>query len=102
MLTRNIKFKNFNISRFKKSINFKNESWFKKIKLIESLKSNYKYSYSKKQISKIKKNKNFRLIGMGGSILGTEAIYQFLSHKIKKKFIFVNNLNPKLNNDKKK
>ena len=102
MLTRNIKFKNFNISRFKKSINFKNESWFKKIKLIESLKSNYKYSYSKKQISKIKKNKNFRLIGMGGSILGTEAIYQFLSHKIKKKFIFVNNLNPKLNNYKKK
>ena len=102
MLTRNIKFKNFNISRFKKSINFKNESWFKKIKLIESLKSNYKYSYSKKQISKIKKNKNFRLIGMGGSILGSEAIYQFLSHKIKKKFIFVNNLNPKLNNYKKK
>ena len=34
---------------------------------------------------------------MGGSILGAEAIYQFLSHKIKKKFIFINNLNSKIN-----
>ena len=30
---------------------------------------------------------------MGGSILGSEAIYQFLNHKIKKKFQFINNLN---------
>ena len=39
---------------------------------------------------------------MGGSILGAEAIYQFLNHKIKKKFIFINNLNSKLNNYEKK
>ena len=38
---------------------------------------------------------------MGGSILGAEAIYQFLKHKIKKKFIFINNLNPKIKNKKK-
>jgi glucose-6-phosphate isomerase len=30
---------------------------------------------------------------MGGSILGAEAIYDFLKKKIKKRFIFVNNLN---------
>ena len=30
---------------------------------------------------------------MGGSVLGTEAIYDFLKSKIKKKFTFVNNLN---------
>ena len=30
---------------------------------------------------------------MGGSILGAEAIYFFLKRKIKKKFIFLNNLN---------
>tara|TARA_B100001173_G_scaffold213337_1_gene184164 strand:+ start:394 stop:1548 length:1155 start_codon:yes stop_codon:yes gene_type:complete len=102
MLTPNIKFKNFNILKFKKSINFKNENWFKKIKFFDSLKTNYKYSYTKKQIREIKKNKNFRLIGMGGSTLGVEAIYQFLNHKIKKNFIFINNLNPKLNNYKKK
>ena len=33
---------------------------------------------------------------MGGSILGTEAIYQFLKKKIKKEFIFINNLNSKI------
>ena len=33
---------------------------------------------------------------MGGSIVGTEAIYSFLGHKIKKKFNFINNLNPKV------
>ncbi len=101
MLTRNIKFKNFNISKVKKSINLKKDDWLKKIKFFESLKSNYKYSYSKKQIKKINKNKNLRIIGMGGSILGAKAIYQFLNHKIKKKIIFIDNLNPKLNNFKK-
>ena len=35
MLTSNIKFKNFKISKFKKLKNFKNEKWFKKIKFIE-------------------------------------------------------------------
>ena len=34
---------------------------------------------------------------MGGSILGTEAIYDFLKHKIKKNFYFINNLQPKIN-----
>ena len=102
MLTSNIKFKNFNISNFKNLKNFKNEKWFKKIRLLESLKSNYQYSYTKEQIKKINKNKNFRLIGMGGSTLGVEAIYQFLNHKIKKNFIFINNLNLNLKNSEKK
>ena len=102
MLTSNIKFKNFNISKFKNLKNFKNEKWFKKIRLLESLNSNYKYSYTKEQIKKINKNKNFRLIGMGGSTLGVEAIYQFLNHKIKKNFTFINNLNSKLKNSEKK
>jgi len=102
MLTSNIKFKNFNISKFKNFKNFKNEKWFKKIRLLDSLKPNYKYSYTKEQIKKINKNKNFRLIGMGGSTLGVEAIYQFLNHKIKKNFTFINNLNSKLKNSEKK
>ena len=102
MLTSNIKFKNFDISKKINKRNFNKEGWFKKIKLLDSLKSNYKYSYSKNLIKKIKKNNNFRIIGMGGSTLGAEAIYQFLNHKIKKKFIFINNLNPKLKNNEKK
>ena len=102
MLTSNIKFKNFNIKKIKKIKNFKKEIWFKKIKLLESLKTSYKYSYSKKQIRKISKDKNFRLIGMGGSTLGAETIYQFLNHKVKKKFIFINNLNSKIKDEEKK
>ena len=102
MLTSNIKFKNFNIKKIKKIKNFKKEIWFKKIKLLESLKTSYKYSYSKKQIRKIIKGKNFRLIGMGGSTLGAETIYQFLNHKVKKKFIFINNLNSKIKDEEKK
>ena len=34
---------------------------------------------------------------MGGSILGAEAIYDFLKDKIKKNFYFVNNLKTKIN-----
>ena len=39
---------------------------------------------------------------MGGSILGVEAIYQFLKHKIKKNFFFFSNLENKLNLKKNK
>ena len=102
MLTSNINFKNFKIKKIKNIKNFINEIWFKKIKFLDSLRSNYKYNYTKSQIRKFKKNKNFRIIGMGGSTLGTEAIYQFLNHKIKKKFILINNLNPTLQNSEKK
>ena len=40
---------------------------------------------------------------MGGSILGTESIYDFLRHKIRKNFFFYNNLQPiiKLKSQKK-
>ena len=58
-----------------------------------SLKPSYKYSYSKKIINKYKKFSNIRIIGMGGSILGTKAICGFLKKKIKNKITFVDNLN---------
>ena len=91
-------FKNFlnikkNISVKKDFLNLlKNQPQF-----FETLKPTYKYSYSKKKISKYKKFSNIRIIGMGGSILGTEAIYDFLKKKIKKKLTFVNNLNSNAN-----
>jgi len=87
---------------FKNFLNIKNNKIIKKdlqnlLKdqpaFFETLKPTYKYSYSKKKISKYKKFSNIRIIGMGGSILGSEAIYNFLKPKIKKKLIFVNNLN---------
>ena len=87
---------------FKNFLNIKNNKIIKKDflnllkhqpQVFETLKPTYKYSYSKKEISKYKKFSNIRVIGMGGSILGTEAIYDFLKKKIKKKITFVNNLN---------
>ena len=39
---------------------------------------------------------------MGGSTLGAQTIYKFLSHKVKKNFLFVDNLNPKQVVSKKK
>ena len=46
-----------------------------------------------KNINKFQKFTTIIIIGMGGSILGAEAIYTFLKKKISKKFFFVNNLN---------
>ena len=102
MLTKNIQFKKFII----KSKNYNTKSIYKNmirnyrnghLKLLSCLSKNYKYSYDKKLIKKYKKYPNFRIIGMGGSILGAEAIYQFLKHKIKKNFFFLNNLEKKFN-----
>ena len=59
---------------------------------MNSLKPNYNYSYSNNFVKKIKNKLDCRIIGMGGSILGTKAIYKFLKHKIKKKVYFVDNL----------
>ncbi len=72
------------------------------IPTIESLGNTYKNSYKKKKLINYKnKYKNFRIIGMGGSILGAQAIYDFLKHKIKKTFTFVNNLQNQRDDEKK-
>ena len=87
-----------------KSINSKLSKVFKKtIKNIKfnlnnsddfffSLSKNFKLNFNKKDLKKFSKYKNIILVGMGGSILGANAIYQFLQHKIKKKFVFFDNL----------
>ena len=70
--------------------------------VIKSLSSNYKNSFNKKQVKKNKKILNYRVIGMGGSTLGTQAIYDFLKDKIKKKFLFYDNLKPSIKKNEKK
>ena len=103
IFSKNIEFKCFqkkrNSNLIKKNllllINQKNNE------VINSLKLNYKYSYSKKFLNNLKKKYNkIRLIGMGGSILGTKAIFNFLDFKSKKKLYFFDNLNFKINNYK--
>ena len=102
MLTSNIKFINFEKKlnkRLKNSLKkFKKENWIKKYKLLQSLTPSYKYSFTKAKLKNLKRHSVFRLIGMGGSTLGAEAIYQFLRNKTKKEFIFINNLKPNLTN----
>ena len=44
------------------------------------------------KFKKFKKFQTILIIGMGGSILGAKAIYDFLKHKTKKNFIFIDNL----------
>ena len=103
MLTKNISFKNFKLKGHNNKIKkILDHILIKKNSVLESLSDNYKNSYSKKTILKFKKFNHVKIIGMGGSILGTESIYYFLKNKIKKNFFFYNNLQSKVNiNDKK-
>ena len=102
MLTKNIKFKNFLIKNKKKNISKKLKSLLSENnEILKTLSVRYKYSYTKKIVSKFKKYQNITLIGMGGSILGSQAIYDFIKHKIKKKVFFVNNLDSRFFKKKK-
>ncbi len=103
MNSKNILFKNFKV--IKKTSNTKkllNRLLKEDNKIINSLDRNYSDSYSKKRLSKYKNFKNIRIIGMGGSSLGTRAIYSFLTHKIKKKLTFFDNLQANRKRDNKK
>ena len=93
MFSKNFTFKNFIGKLPNKKIKTKLfEILSEKNEILNSLSSNYKNNFSQQQINKLKKSKNFRIIGMGGSILGTRAIYDFLNYKIKNKFQFIDNL----------
>ena len=93
MLTSNIKFINFKKkSKVKKIKNILNNLIIEDNSILQSLSKKYKDSFDSKLIKKYKKSNNFRLFGMGGSTLGSQAIYQFLKNKVKKKFDFIDNL----------
>ena len=46
----------------------------------------------KLSLKKFTRHKSIILIGMGGSVLGSKAIYSFLNKKFKKNFLFLDNL----------
>ena len=50
-------------------------------KFLKSFMSGYRYSYSKKLLKKFSNIKNINIFGMGGSSLGSKAIYTFLKIK---------------------
>ena len=102
MISKNINFKKFNQikpndktkTNLKLILNSSNE-------IINSLKPNFKLNYKFNKLKAIKKNLDLRIIGIGGSILGAQAIYNFLKNKVKRKIYFINNLNIKNKNEKK-
>ena len=103
MITSGIFFKNFELKKKSPKIKKKLEKFIAENNSItQSLKKNYQDFFKKKELKKYKSFKNIRVIGMGGSSLGTEAIYDFLKYKITKKFTFINNLNPKFKKENNK
>ena len=100
-ISKSISFKGFELKDskkkilkiFKRTINEESE-------IFKSLKKSYKNSYNTNITKKLKNYSRINLIGMGGSSLGARSIYSFLIDKIKKKFIFFDNLSSiKLNNE---
>ena len=107
MLGKNIEYKKFKLK--KNSTNHSNKvlKIFKNLinedsQILSSMGKDYKDSYGKKLILKLKKIDHITLIGMGGSILGAKSIYKFLKPKLKK-FTFIDNFSNILQkkNDKK-
>ena len=64
-------------------------------KTLNVLSSNFQFNFKIKDLKKFKKFNSIAIVGMGGSILGAEAINNFLEKKIKKKIYFFDNLNLK-------
>ena len=76
--------------KLKKKLNNKYSKIFKKISknldntkdTFHSLSDKFIFNFNIKDLSKFKKYKTIVIIGMGGSILGSEAIYSFLEKNI--------------------
>ena len=104
MINNNFSFKNsFNQKIFSKKRSIKLSKRFTAInnelkkeinlkKTINVLNSNFKFNFKKTDLRRFYKFKNIAIIGMGGSILGTEAIYNFLKNKIKKRIYFFDDI----------
>ena len=103
---KNIVYNNFIQKEFYNSKNFNNlNKKFNKIlnniilnlnsieNSLSTLGKDFKLNFKRKDLQKFNKFKIVVVIGMGGSILGVESIYNFFKKKINKKFIFLNNIN---------
>ena len=65
---------NFEIKNPKKNLNVLNK--------------NFEFNFKSSDLKRFKNYKTVVVIGMGGSILGAEAIYYFLKKKLKKNLFF--------------
>lgn len=93
MFTNNINLTNFKHKKKKSAVRKNLKKILKeKNQVILSLSNFYKNSFKSNIYKNFKKRFDYRIIGMGGSTLGSQAIYEFLNHKVKKNFVFVDNL----------
>ena len=103
-ISNNIKkkfFNNFSLKRISRNFSKIEKEILSEIentgKTLHILNKNFKFNFSFKDLKSFKKYNSIVIIGMGGSILGTESIYQFLENKIKKKFYFFDDINVRKN-----
>ena len=61
-------------------------------KTLNVLNKDFRFNFKLKELKKFKKFKTLALVGMGGSILGSEAIHNLFYKKIKKKVYFFDSL----------
>ena len=102
MKKKTVSHKNFLINNYYKKKSIKN--YFDKIlneiiknidfkrDIYHALSNKFNFNFNINDLKKFRKFKNIAIVGMGGSILGTNAIHDFLKHKIKKKVTFFDNL----------
>ena len=91
--------KNLNLKSYK-SLNLKYNNLSKKIKnnidksnnSLHFISDRFKMNFNTRDLNKYRKFKTVAIVGMGGSILGSKAIYNFFSKKISKEFIFFDNI----------
>ncbi len=103
-IEKNIKFESYvPVDKFKNSKNSNNKNiqnfikktkskTYKKGDVFHSFSKNFKLNFNLKELKKYKKFKRIIIIGMGGSILGAQAINNFLKKNSRKEPIFINNL----------
>ena len=93
MITSGIFFKNFKGSKQNSKIKKNLKKLIKEnSQIFQSFSKNYKDQFKIKNLGIFKKFKDIRVIGIGGSSLGTKTIYSFLKDKIKKNVLFYDNL----------
>jgi len=86
MISKGIDFKNFKIKKYNNNLkDYLKSILTSKNQVISSLSKSYKDNFSEKNIKHFNKKFDYRIIGMGGSTLGVQAIYDFLKKKNKKK-----------------
>ena len=76
----------FLIKKIKENVQIENN-------MFNSFSKDFKLNFSPLELKNYKKFKRVIIIGLGGSILGAQAVNLFLKKKIKKEFIFINDLN---------